>query len=110
MKKHKIALIVIVCIIVFLLIWNLTAPAEFEDKELSFVDSWRIRTLLMIKTTDFIEYGCGYSQDYSVKIGGLTYCLAEDDCNTIYIPELNFYYEIFAENDEQLHEILKKYQ
>ena len=110
MKKRKIVLLVLVCLVAVLLIWNLAAPAQFHGKELSFVDSWRIRTLLMIKTTDFIEYGCGYSEAYSVKIGGLTYCFAEDDCNTIYIPELNFYYEIFAENDEQLHEILIKYQ
>lgn len=110
MKKRKIVLLVLMCLAAVLLIWNLIAPAQFRGKEISFSDSWRIRTLLMIKTTDFIEYGCGYSEDYSVKIGGLTYCLAEDDCNTIYIPELNFYYEIFAENDEQLHKILKKYQ
>lgn len=110
MKKRKNILLVLVSLVAVLLIWNLTAPAQFQGEALSFSDSWRIRTLLMIKTTDFIEYGCGFSEDYAVKIGGLTYCLAEDDCNTIYIPELNFYYEIFAENDEQLHEIVKKYQ
>ena len=110
MKKRKIVLLTLACLVAILLIWNLTAPAEYKDKELSFVDSWRIRTLLMIKTTDFIEYGCGYSEAYSVKIGGLTYHLAQDDCNTVYIPELNFYYETFAKSNEQLRELLMKYQ
>ena len=108
MKRYKIALIVLLCILAALLIWNLTAPAQFRGQEFSFADSWRIRTLLMVKSTDFIEYGCGYSGDYAIKIGGLTYCLGQDDCGTVYIPELNFYYEMMG-SGEELHELLQKY-
>ncbi len=109
MKKRKIVLLVLVCIFAVLLIWNLLDRAECNGKELSYSDSWRIRILLTIKETDFIEYGCGFSEDYAVKIGGLTYCLGQDDCNTVYIPELNFYYEIFRENSMELQELLEKY-
>ena len=107
--KKRIILIVLACILTALLIWNLVTPASFHGKTLSFADSWRIRTLLMVKDTDFIEYGCGYSGDYAIKIGGLTYCIGQDDCGTVYIPELNFYYEILGDF-KQLHELLQKYQ
>ena len=107
MKKRKIVLLVLVCLVAVLLIWNLAAPAQFHGKELSFGDSWRIRTLLMVKDTDFIEYGCGFSEDYAIKIGGLTYCIGQDDCGTVYIPELNFYYQIL--DMEHLLELLGKY-
>lgn len=107
--KKRIVLIVLACIFAAFLIWNLTAPAQFQGEKLSFADSWRIRTLLMVKDTDFIEYGCGFSEDYAVRIGGLTYCIGQDDCGTVYIPELNFYYEMMG-NDKHLHELLQKYQ
>ena len=105
--KKRVILIVLASMITALLIWNLTAPAQFQGEKMSFADSWRIRTLLMVKDTDFIEYGCGFSEDYAVKIGALTYCLAQDDCNTVYIPELNLYYEILG-NIAHLHELLQK--
>ena len=107
--KKRIFLIVLACIMAALLIWNLTAPAQFHGKKLTFSDSWRMRTLLMVKDTDFIEYACGFSEDYAVKIGGLTYCLGQDDCGTVYIPELNFYYQLFHENGVALQELLKNY-
>ena len=106
--KKKIVIIGILCALAALLIWNLAAPAQFHDQEFSFADSWHIRTLLMVKSTDFIEYGCGFSEDHAVKIGGLTYCLGQDDCGTVYIPELNFYYEMMGSREE-LHELLQKY-
>ena len=110
MKKGKIVLLVLVSLAAVLLIWSLAVPAQFRGKELSFADSWRVRTLLMVKDTDFIEYGCGFSEDYAVKIGSLTYCIGQDDCGTVYIPELNFYYQMFYENWNALQELLAKYQ
>ena len=106
--KKKIVIIGILCALAALLIWNLAAPAVFQGEKLSFADSWHIRTLLMVKSTDFIEYGCGFSEDYAIKIGGLTYCLGQDDCGTVDIPELNFYYEMMGSREE-LHELLQKY-
>lgn len=109
MMKRKIVLLVLVCLVAALLIWNLVAPAEFQGAQLSFADSWRIRSLLTVKSTDFIEYGCGYSEDYAIKVGGLTYCLGQDDCGTVYIPELNFYYEMMGSREE-LRDLLQKYK
>lgn len=106
-RRSKAVAIVLVCILAVLLIWNLIEHAEFNDEELSCLDSWRVRTLLMLKETDFIEYGCPFLEDYSIKPGGLTYCLGQDDCNTVYIPELDFYYEILG-NTAHLHELLQK--
>lgn len=107
--KKKTVVIVILCVLAALVIWNLVAPAVFQGGTLSFADSWRVRTLLMVKNTDFIEYGCGFSEDYAVKIGGLTYCIGQDDCGTVYIPELNFYYQLFHENWDALQQLLAKY-
>lgn len=105
----KIVITVLVTIFALLLIWNLTDCAAFQNKEMSFSDSVKLRSLLMIKSTDFIEYGCGFSEDYAVKLGGLTYCLGQDDCNTVYIPELDFYYELFYENGKALKQLLEEY-
>ena len=107
--KKKLVLIVLLCVFAALLIWNLAVPAEFQGTQFSFEDSWRVRTLLIIKGTDFIEYGCGFSEDYAIKIGGLTYCIGQDDCGTVYIPELNLYYELFHENWVALRELLLNY-
>ena len=105
----KIVITVLVTIVSLLLIWSLTDCAEFKNQEMSFADSLQIRTLLVLDKTDFIEYGCGFSEDYAVKIGGLTYCLAQDDCNSVYIPELDFYYTITEENHQALHCLLDNY-
>lgn len=113
-KKYiKIVVITLLCLAAVLLIWNLTDHATLcmgnRTTDLSFDDSWQLRQLLLMEKTDFSTYGCGFSEDYSVKIGGLTYCLAQDDCNTVYIKELDLYYKIYAENHIKLHELLSKY-
>ena len=112
-KSIKIVIIVLLCLVALLLIWHLTDCATLrvgnEETNISFRDSWQLRWLLLMKKTDFQEYGCGFSEDYSIKMGGLTYCLAQDDCNTVYIKELNLYYEIFGRNHAWLHRLLWEY-
>ena len=112
-KMVKTVVIVLVCIFALQLVWSLTDRGVYcaggKTGELSFADSLRMRSLLVMKETQFYEYACGFSVAYSVKIGGLTYCFAQDDCNTVYISELEFYYTIFENNHEQLHEVLSKY-
>lgn len=114
MKKKIIIIfgVAILCILTILLILNLTDCAticvEGNSTELSVSDSFKIRSLLMIEKTDFIGYGCGFSTDRSIQVGGLTYCLSQDGCNSIYIPELNFYYTISKDNYTALEQILRR--
>ena len=115
MKKKLVivSVVLLVCLFSALLIWNLTDCAALcvngKETKISFSDSVQLRRLLIMKETDFIEYACGFSEDYSIKIGGLTYCLAQDDCNSVYIKELDFYYGIHESNHIKLHELLLKY-
>ena len=113
-KKHiKVVYFILLFLVAVLLIWNLTDCATLrvggKTAELSFIDSWQLRSLLTMKKTDFIEYGCGFSENRSIKIGGFTYCLAEDDCNSVYIKELDFYYIIPEANHVQLDKLLSEY-
>ena len=116
-RKAKPSIVVLICAMLFLtgcLIGNLTDTATMicdgNSYEISFSDSWTLRRALSIKSTDFTEYGCPFDEKlFSIKMGGLTYCLGMDDCNSIYIKELNLYYEITAENFALLRETLSKY-
>ena len=115
MKKAHISIVIgiLLCLVAVLLIWNLTDCATLrvggKTAELSFSDTWQLRSLLLMKETDFIEYGCGFSERRSIKIGGLTYCLAEDDCNSVYIMELDFYYSIPEANHVKLDKLISEY-
>lgn len=86
-----------------------TACGSHKTMSVSFSDSWRLRAALMIKEADLVGYGCPFSEDYAVRIGGLTYCVAQDDCNSVYIKELNFYYVVSNEQHDTLDEILRDY-
>lgn len=112
-KTIKVAGFLLLCLTVLLLVWDLADPATVcvgnRAAALSLDDSMHLRWLLLMKETDFYEYACGFSEDYSVKIGGLTYCLAQDDCNSVYIKELDFYYIIYEGNHIKPHELLTKY-
>ena len=115
MKKRIIiaALIVAFCAAVVLLTCNLMDTATAIDNdvtvEISFADTWKLRDALFIKEIRFDGAGCPFYADYCIKMDGLTYMLAEDGCEAIYIPELNIYYLISSEDHVQLHEILKSY-
>ena len=113
-KKITITLVtLLVCLLTVLLIWNLTDCATLhiggKTAKLPFSDSWQIRSLLIMEKTDFIELACGFSENCSIEIGGLTYCLAEDSCNSVYIKELDFYYTIPEENHVKLDKFLSEY-
>lgn len=113
MKKKNVQVVVILlCLIAVLLIWNLTDRTSIHNgaTEISFRDRRQLRRLLLMKETNFYEYGCGFSKNYSIQTGGLTYCLAQDNCNSVYIKELNFYYVIDEGNHVKLHELLSKYE
>lgn len=112
-KKQLIIVGIFLCLVAALLVWSLTDRATLrvggKTAELSFSDTWQLRSLLTMKETDFITYGCGFSERRSIKIGGLTYCLAEDDCNSVYIKELDFYYIIPEVNHKKLDQLISEY-
>lgn len=117
-KKTKSLIVVFICVILILagcLIANLTDTATMicdgKSYDISFVDSWTLRRALLVKATDFSEYGCNYNEElFSVKMGGLTYCLSLDDCDTIYIKELNLYYEVTSEDFALIRQTLVEYE
>ena len=112
-KKQLIIVGIFLCLVAALLVWSLTDRATLrvggKTAELSFSDTWQLRSLLTMKETEFTTYGCGFSERRSIKIGGLTYCLAEDDCNTVYIKELDFYYVIYEANHKKLDQLISEY-
>lgn len=115
MRKIHISIVIgiLLCLVAVLLIWSLTDCATLRAKgktvELSFSDTWLFRSLLTMKETEFTTYGCGFSESRSIQIGGLTYCLAQDDCNTVYIKELDFYYTIPEANHKLLDKLVSEY-
>lgn len=108
MKKRvaKILLLIFGIILAGLLIWNLTDCAivsiDGQTAKVSFADSWKLRTALIPKEIHFDGAGCPFYTDYSVRVGGLTYCIATDDCETIWIKELNIYYSVSKERHTEL--------
>lgn len=112
-KWLKAVIIFLVCITITLLVWNLTDCAVLVDDnqtaEISYDDSQRLRKLLSVERIQGGPLRCMFSEDFSVKMGGLTYCLAQDDCDSVYIKELNLYYSITNTNHEKLHELLSSY-
>ena len=113
-KNIKVVVIILLCLVAVLLIWNLTDCATMrvgnQTVDISFGDRLQLRWLLLMKETDFHGYACGFSEDYAIQINGLTYCLAQDSCNSVYIKELDFYYVIYEGNHVKLHELLSKYE
>lgn len=118
MKKRIIIIITILLLLllcVFAAFWamNFTDTATAIDNdvtvEISVTDSWKLRDALSVKEIRFDGAGCPFYDDYCIKMDGLTYMIAEDDCEAVYIPELNIYYLISSEDHVKLHEILKSY-
>ncbi len=111
-KWIKISVAVLACVVAFLLVWSLTdratAYADGQTAEISFVDSLRLRRLLSIRKTE-VSLRCGFSEELSVEMGGLTYYLAQDDCESVYVKELRLYYSISAKNHKKLHELISAY-
>ena len=112
MKKRvtKILLLIFGVLLAGLLIWNLTDCAtvsiDGQTAEISFANSWKLRTALIPKEIHFDGAGCPFYTDYAFRIGGLTYCIATDGCETIWVKELNTYFSAskdkYTELDAQM--------
>lgn len=110
MKKNllKIAFFICGAVLAALVIWKLTDPATVtvngQSTRVSFSESWQLRTALMGDAICFDGAGCPFSTTYSVNIAGLTYCIAQDGCNTIWIKERNIYYTVGRQQHKELEE------
>lgn len=110
MKKKILKVTLLICgiLLIGLLVRNLTDCAtvsvDGQTAEISFSDSWQLRATLMPEEICFGGSGCPFYTDYSVRIGGLTYCIAMDDCETVWVKELNLYYSVPKEQHAKLEE------
>ncbi len=117
-KALIVAVLALACGFAAVLVWRLTDCAtvymDGETTKLSFTDSWRFRKVLARDPEKsvgggfgcFTNYGCGFSEDFSIRMGGLTYCFGQDGCESIYVSELDFYYAVSEENHEEIHRLL----
>ena len=121
-KKAIIAVVstiaVFFCAVAAVLVWQLTACGtvcvDGERVELSPEETQAYRRVLRRDAEQssgggfgcFTSYGCGFSDDFSIRIGGLTYCFGQDGCPSVYIMELDYYYCTSAKNHEALHKLL----
>lgn len=110
-KAWKIVALVCALLVAGLLIWNLTDRATvFVDgapAKVSLSKSWKLRSLL-VGVPEPAGAGCPFSPEYSVCVGGLTHCLSKDDCESVWIKELNVYYTLQQERFSRLEEELLK--
>ncbi len=126
MKKFiKVSLTILIIIIIFILCLinvntNFAKSATLkytfgEGQEAEVVDEVDVETLNSIlngKATIGGGYSCGFGGlEITMKSGfrRLTFILASDSCNIIYIPSKKLYLEISKEDREIINEIFKKY-
>lgn len=123
-KKTKIVAIsvtgAVLCALAAVLVWQLTAcgtiQADGKAVNLSLEETQAFRQALKRDPEEsssggfgcFTSYGCGFSEDYAIRIGGLTYCFGQDDCPSVYISELDYYYCTSDENHAELHRLLNE--
>ena len=83
-KNIKVVVIIFLCLIAVLLIGNFTDCVTLrvgnKTADISLGDSLQLRWLLLMKETNFYEYACGFSEGYSIQIGGLTEGTASTTC------------------------------
>ena len=111
---------VILCALVAVLIWQCTACGtvyvQGKATELSLEETRQFRQALKRDSENsssggfgrFTSYSCGFSEDYAIRIGGLTYCLGQDDCPSVYVAEWDYYYCVSDENHAELHRLLNE--
>lgn len=99
--------------LVSLLAWNLTALATVTvdglSAQVSFSESWQLRSALRPKKLLFYIAGCPFSTEYAVSMGGLTYCISLDDCETVWVKEPNLYYTLSREDHDALEMLIREH-
>lgn len=123
--KRKIGIAVSVVIIIALLIFNfstvlllenrtVTARYIYGDKnittELSQEDAKRVIKILNGKHISIFNLpACGFDENVAVIINGKTFCIACDECGTVYFKERNGYIDLEKSENEELRKILSDY-
>ena len=93
---------------------NVTARYIYGDKnittELSEEDSNIVTEILNGKHLSiFLLPACGFDENIAVIINGKTFCIACDECGTVYFKERNGYISLDDNENEQLRMILTNY-
>lgn len=123
--KKKIIIIVSICVLLAFLIINfstviiigkenVTARYIYGDKnittELLEEDATLVAEILNGKYVSFFDLpSCGFDENVSVVINEKTFCIACDECGTVYFKERNGYISLDDSENKQLREILSDY-
>lgn len=123
--KKKIIIIVSICVLLAFLIINfstviiigkenVTARYIYGDKnittELLEEDATLVAEILNGKYVSFFDLpSCGFDENVSVVIDEKTFCIACDECGTVYFKERNGYISLDDSENKQLREILSDY-
>lgn len=111
-KILTVTAVVVLATVAVWLLWNLTdcATLRLGDKstELSFSESWQVRLNLIPKQISLGGYCCPFSEKMSFRMGELSYWIASDGCESVYIPELNLYYTISQDNMKALRKLFSQ--
>ena len=123
--RKKIIVIISVFIFIVLLIVNffsviiisnenVSARYIYGDKnimtELTEADSNLVTEILNGKHISIFDLpSCGFDENVAVIINGKTFCIACDECGTVYFKERNGYISLDDNENEQLRMILTNY-
>ena len=93
---------------------NVTARYIYGDKnittELTETDSNLVTEILNGKHISIFDLpSCGFDENVAVIINGKTFCIACDECGTVYFKERNGYISLDDSENKQLREILSDY-
>ncbi len=123
--KKKIIIFISICVLLVILIVNfstviivgkenVTARYIYGDKnittKLSEEDATLVAEILNGKHISIFELpACGFDENVSVIINDNTFCIACDECGTVYFKERNGYISLDDSENKQLREILSDY-
>ena len=124
MSKKIIVIISVFVVIVLLIVnffsviiignENVSARYIYGDKnittELTETDSNLVTEILNGKHISIFDLpSCGFDENVAVIINGKTFCIACDECGTVYFKERNGYISLDDNENEQLRMILTNY-
>lgn len=123
--KRKIGIAVSVVIIIVLLIFNFSTVLLLENRTVTAIyiygdknittellqeDAKKVIRILNGKHISiFYLPACGFDENVAVIINGKTFCIACDECGTVYFKERNGYIDLEKSENEELRKILSDY-
>ena len=121
--KKKIVIIISILVFVVLLVVNfstviigdkISVRYIYGDKnittELSDEDATVVAKILNGKHMSIFDLpSCGFDENVAIITNGKTFCIACDECATVYFKERNGYISLDNDKNEQLRNILSAY-